>query len=487
MTPKAVAALLRGASRGDADAMARLAHRYHAGDGVPKDPDQALRWALASADAGSPRGAYLAGLMLAERNNPDDGSLQQAQILLRQAADAGYGHADEVLRMLRTGMVPKERAETLASRQAGSLHAQAQGADAGEADYASGSSRLEAERRAGDPEDLFGLGCALLDGDGVAKDVERGLSLLEQSASQGCALAQVVLAEGHLKREFPASDPARGAELLAQAAACRNARVLALCARLYEEDLEGLTPDLKRARHCLRQAADMGDAEAQFLLALKLVLGEGMPRNPSRAAGYARKAAAQDFAPAQRLLGKMHADGLGVAASLKKAFFWFSKAAEAGDEDALVQKALLLSEGRGCRQDRVQACEILEGLAIGGSAQAECLLAGVLCESRDSAEAGRGMAMLRRLAGKGDVMVQSALGVRLLKESADADPQAGKASRNEARAWLEKVAAKGGKAAAQMLAESFGMAPPVRPDETRRPRRLPGLARLGFAKRRKKQ
>ena len=127
------------------------------------------------------------------------------------------------------------------------------------------------------------------------------------------------------------------------------------------------------------------------------------------------------------------------------------------------------------------------GLAIGGSAQAECLLAGVLCESRDSAEAGRGMAMLRRLAGKGDVMAQSALGVRLLKESADADPQAGKASRNEARAWLEKAAAKGGKAAAQMLAESFGMAPPVRPDETRRPRRLPGLAQIGFAKRRKKQ
>ena len=85
MTPKAVVALQRGASRGDADAMARTAHRYRAGDGVPKDLVKALRWALASADAGTPKGAYMAGLMLAERNNPDDASLQQAQVLLRRA------------------------------------------------------------------------------------------------------------------------------------------------------------------------------------------------------------------------------------------------------------------------------------------------------------------------------------------------------------------------------------------------------------------
>ena len=53
MISKACAALLRGASRGDADAMARLAHRYSHGDGVPKDLEQALNWALASADAGT--------------------------------------------------------------------------------------------------------------------------------------------------------------------------------------------------------------------------------------------------------------------------------------------------------------------------------------------------------------------------------------------------------------------------------------------------
>jgi hypothetical protein len=260
--------------------------------------------------------------------------------------------------------------------------------------------------------------------------------------------------------------------------------VLALCADLYEADLEGFPPDIKQANRCLRQAADLGDAEAQFLLAIKLILGEGMPRNLSRAAGYARRAAAQDFAPAQRLLGKMYTDGAGVAASLKTAFFWYSKAAAAGDEEALVQKAVLLSEGRGCRKDLAQACEILEGLAVGGSSQAERLLAGVLCGSGVAEDAARGMAMLRRMAGDGDAEAQSALGARLLAESGEAGPEAGKASRAEARTWLEKAAAQGDGTAAGLLADKFGMAPP---GGARRPRRRPGLARLGLATRRKKQ
>jgi len=474
MISKACAALLRGASRGDADAMARLAHRYSHGDGVPKDLEQALNWALASADAGNPRGAYLAGLMLAQRNNPGDGSFEQAQVLLRQAADAGYGRASEVLALMRSGMAVDDAGEAVSGEDA---------EEAEEADPAVKIARLEAESRAGDPCALYDLGCAFMDGEGVAKDPERGASLIGEAAAKGHDLARLVLAEAHLKREFPSADPARGAKMLAEVAMCRDADVLVLTSLLYDTGVDGFPPDAKQALACLRRAADLGHVVGQYETAVRLSAGDALPKNLSKAVGYARKAAEQGCTEAQRLLGDMYRDGKGVASSLKTAFHWYTKAADAGDEEALLQQALMLSEGRGCRQNRAEACEILEGLAVGGLEGAELTLAGVLADSSDSAQAARGMAKLRRMAEEGACEAQSALAGRLLSASRDAGPQA-EELRTEARMWLEKAAAQGDEAAAGLLAELFGAEPR---DGARRRRRRPGLARLGLAARRKKQ
>ena len=497
MTPKAVAALQRGAKQGDADAMIRLSELYLAGDGVPQNPDQALHWALSAAEAGSPMGAGKAGLLLARTAAGDQDRLEQARNLLRKVAGGGYAPAAEALSDLEGAEAPEDGEE-------GALQGEAGSEAFGSALSRDRLSALEARAAAGDPKGQFLLGHALAAGrgrPGSASDPARGYALLERACAQNYAPALLALAEAHLDGSAPAPDPAKGEALLARAAESRDANVLAACADIYDQGRTGLLPDAGRPCSCLRRAADMGDADSQFLLAVKLAAGEDLPQNLSQAASYARKAAEQGNVPAQALLSHCCGEGIGVRKDAKAAYFWCSKAADAGREESLLLQARMLAEGRGCEKDPALACEILEGLVLGGTDGAELLLASVLSQRSDSPkDRARGMAMLRRLAGEGCAEAQTLLGGRIdgLEACAPASenvprigaqpgkgagqpgdgeagcPEAEHEACAEPRTWLDKVAALG-RGARRLLGAWLG----AKPDEgaqTRRPRLVPGKA-----------
>ena len=64
----------------------------------------------------------------------------------------------------------------------------------------------------------------------------------------------------------------------------------------------------------LREAASMGNAEAQFVIASRYLNGEnGVKQDFSKAAFWYGKAAAQGLAPAQYRLGTLYERGKGVA------------------------------------------------------------------------------------------------------------------------------------------------------------------------------
>ena len=63
----------------------------------------------------------------------------------------------------------------------------------------------------------------------------------------------------------------------------------------------------------LRQAAEAGDARAQFDLGVRYASGKGVPANDAEAARWIALAAAQGLVDAQFNLGLMYADGNGVA------------------------------------------------------------------------------------------------------------------------------------------------------------------------------
>ena len=78
------------------------------------------------------------------------------------------------------------------------------------------------------------------------------------------------------------------------------------------------------AEKTIKQKAEAGDADAQYLLGLRCLVGEGVPRDLKEAAKWVRKAAEQSLAEAQFTLGEMYEDGEGVPQKAVTTFAWYN-------------------------------------------------------------------------------------------------------------------------------------------------------------------
>lgn len=106
----------------------------------------------------------------------------------------------------------------------------------------------------------------------------------------------------------------------------------------------------------LREAADKGNADAQYQLGSIYASGRGVPRDDAEAAKWYRLAAEQGKAFAQTCLAGMYAGGHGVPQDYTESLKWRRRAAEQGDVSA--QHALGSFYSGGCQgvpQDYVQA------------------------------------------------------------------------------------------------------------------------------------
>jgi TPR repeat protein len=98
-------------------------------------------------------------------------------------------------------------------------------------------------------------------------------------------------------------------------------------AKLYQLASEGDTGALKQ----LTALADSGNSRAQERLGRLYAVGEGVPKDASRATVWWRKAAEGGNADAQYSVGLMYEDGTGVSKDSAQALMWFRKSAEQGD------------------------------------------------------------------------------------------------------------------------------------------------------------
>ena len=88
----------------------------------------------------------------------------------------------------------------------------------------------------------------------------------------------------------------------------------------------------------VRQAAEQGDAAAQYNLGLMYANGEGVPKDDAEAVKWYRLAAEQGQANAQHNLGVMYANGEGVLKDSVLAHMWSSIAGANGNEAARKQR-----------------------------------------------------------------------------------------------------------------------------------------------------
>lgn len=96
-----------------------------------------------------------------------------------------------------------------------------------------------------------------------------------------------------------------------------------------------------------RQAADLGQMQAQFNLGLLYANGQGVRQSHTQAASWYRLAAAQGMAPAQCNLGILHTRGYGVPKDYLEAAWLFRLAAEQGHAEAQRHLGALYQTGLG--------------------------------------------------------------------------------------------------------------------------------------------
>ena len=122
-----------------------------------------------------------------------------------------------------------------------------------------------------------------------------------------------------------------------------------------------------------QRAADQGMAEARFKVGFYYLAGQGLSRDPARAAEWFLKAAEQGYSPAQYNLGLCHEKGLGVPASFTEAGKWYLQAAGQGNPAAQKALGVLHELGRGVETDYGQAYRWYETAAAQGFSDARAL------------------------------------------------------------------------------------------------------------------
>jgi len=159
-----------------------------------------------------------------------------------------------------------------------------------------------------------------------------------------------------------------------------------LAVRLMDGD--GVARDPVRAVELVRPHAEAGHAEAQFVLGLAYSSGQGIEKDRATAVAWYRRAAAQNQAHAQFLLGLALLRGDGTTKDLAEAIDWFEKSAQNGNAGAQYQLAIAYVRGQGVERDVAASTQWFERAAEQGHADAQYM-------AGEAYQIGRGVAKNR--------------------------------------------------------------------------------------------
>ena len=218
------------------------------------------------------------------------------------------------------------------------------------------------------------LGVCYHNGVGVAKDCRQALNWLKKAKAQENELngTQQTYLAVFLKRaaecaetQAPAATPQSTSTTSSSSTSSSStpkpkqgsAAELVTQAENYRYGLKGVTRNPAKAVELYRQAANMGDAEAQYQLGTCYDLGNGVAQDYKQAVHWWTKAANQGYATAQYNLGLCYDEGYGVAQDYKPAVYWYTQAANQGFAQAQHNLGVCYYNGNGVAQDKARALE----------------------------------------------------------------------------------------------------------------------------------
>jgi uncharacterized protein len=217
--------------------------------------------------------------------------------------------------------------------------------------------REATKRIADDPNDAAAmtlLGELYAAGLGVAQDWSKAAEWYRLAAGRGDPNAAFALAMLKLDGKGLPRDAAEGRRLLESAADAVPDAAYTLGLMLLQENKADSD---RRAVQLFREAAEAGDADGEYALAIVLRDGRGVSRDNAQAAAWMGRAARDRNVSAQVEYGIMLFNGDGVRKDETAGAKMFLRAAEQGNPVAQNRLARIYAAGRGLTRNPVEAAK----------------------------------------------------------------------------------------------------------------------------------
>lgn len=293
------------ANQGHAEAQCSLADHYNHGLGLEKDEKTAFKYYK----------------MAAEQNYAN------GHRMLAQCYEVGVGIEENALLAIKHYQLAAGLGDVDAQCRLGVLYYTGGGI---EKDYKKAFDCFEMAAKQGFAKAQFNLGDCYGLGHGVEKNPKLSAEYVKKAADQGHELGQFLAGCNYVLGEGVKKDLHQAAKYLKMAAAQGNADAKQalehLGTRYYKG--EGVEKDFKIA-------ADLGHAEAQYLIALRYLNGEGVEEDLETAFKYFKMAADQGLGKAQYELGMCYNWAIGVKEDDNMALKYLKMAAEQGNPSAI--------------------------------------------------------------------------------------------------------------------------------------------------------
>lgn len=430
----------KAAEQGSAEGQYQLGRLYEEGkgegQGVEQDWRKAAKWYQSAAEQGYADAQWKLGLCYRDGKGVER-NLIWAKLWLDKAARKGQEEARAALAQLEAGMTSAEDlvAADRAAAESGDAAAQCQMArrcfrgDGVPKDEVAGAEWFRKAAEQGYAEGQCRWGDCLREGRGVGKDEAAGVEWYRKAAEQEHAGAQYRLGEC-LRQGQGVGQDATTAERWYLAAAEQGhpgaQRALGKCLMA--------AGDPKRSFAWLQKAAEGGDAEGQYLLALCHQKGLGTEKKPAEAQRWLKVAAKNGNAAAQSALKTLEWNTGGQLGRARQ-----------GDRRAQYEVGLKMVHSRD-EKERAEGLVWIRRAALEGGLAEAAIWLGKYYEDKDLRES---FLWWNRAADTGSAEAQWEM-VRLCQRGKGTPP-----SDSEALRWARKVAEKGDAGAMSFVGDCY--------------------------------
>ena len=220
----------------------------------------------------------------------------------------------------------------------------------------------------GDEWGMFWVGFCLRKGIGASVNYIEAEKYLSPLAESGNIHAQYILGDMYLEMETDKTES--GITLLTKAANANQSDALIRLGDCYCEGIY-FDVDYSRSFSFYKSAADLGDADAMARVGSAYYDGEGVAVNKAEALSWAKKSVELGSRDGEFLLANYYED---EDNDMEKAIYWYTRAAEHGDDCAQYYLGFCYENGEGVETDISKAIYWYTKAADRGNAKSQCSL-----------------------------------------------------------------------------------------------------------------